>query len=90
MQVSDPYPLDRDGLLAHLASWDISARRGIMTAHRQPAYAHETPEPGSLAVSEHLSDTTLILPLFHQMSDTEQARVLHALLRPMRRRPWTT
>ena len=33
------YPLDRDELLAHLAAQDISARRGIMAAHRQPAYA---------------------------------------------------
>ena len=32
-------PLDRDGLLAALAEADISARRGIMAAHRQPAYA---------------------------------------------------
>ena len=37
------FPLDRDELLAHLAEADISARRGIMAAHRQPAYAGRDP-----------------------------------------------
>lgn len=82
IEVDEPYPLGRDALLAHLADLDISARRGIMTSHRQPAHAHEidTSGPGRLAVSERLSDNTLILPLFHQMSESEQARVLDALL----------
>lgn len=81
VEVSRPYRLDRDGLLAHLAELDISARRGIMTSHRQPAYAHgsSAPPPGSLATSERLSDNTLILPLFHQMSESEQMRVIEAL-----------
>ncbi|AWB91437.1 DegT/DnrJ/EryC1/StrS family aminotransferase [Aeromicrobium chenweiae] len=90
VEVSDPYPLDRDGLLAHLASVDISARRGIMTAHRQPAYAHEGLGPGSLPVSEQLSDTTLILPLFHQMSVGEQSRVIAALISGSGEERWTT
>ena len=39
---------------------DISARRGIMAAHRQPAYADHA--HGPLAVTERLTDDTLILP----------------------------
>jgi dTDP-4-amino-4,6-dideoxygalactose transaminase len=78
IEVSEPYRLDRDGLLAHLAASDISARRGIMTSHRQPAHAAGPHAP--LPVSEHLSDNTLILPLFHQMSVSEQARVVDALM----------
>ncbi|AXT85840.1 glutamine--scyllo-inositol aminotransferase [Aeromicrobium sp. A1-2] len=77
IEVSDPYPWDREGLLAHLASYDISARRGIMTSHRQPAHAKFA--GGPLLASEQLSDSTLILPLFHQMSESEQARVIDAL-----------
>ena len=65
-------------LLAHLAAADISARRGIMAAHRQPAYAAADHVP--LPVTEHLTDTTLILPVFHQMSESEQARVIDALV----------
>ncbi|MET0931941.1 MAG: DegT/DnrJ/EryC1/StrS family aminotransferase [Aeromicrobium sp.] len=87
IEVAAPYRLDRDGLLEHLADHDISARRGIMTSHRQPAHAHG-PQV-SLPVSEHLSDNTLILPLFHQMSVPEQARVIDALMTGGRGASWT-
>ena len=59
-----------------LAEADISARRGIMASHRQPAYAYVQAD---LPVTDHLTDNTLILPLFHQMSDSDQARVIEAL-----------
>ena len=68
---------DRDGLLAHLAEADISARRGIMAAHRQPAYAGAEHLP--LPVTERLTDNTLILPVFHQMTDEEIGRVVAAV-----------
>jgi dTDP-4-amino-4,6-dideoxygalactose transaminase len=50
-----------------------------MAAHRQPAYANR--DTGGLALpgTEHLTDNTLILPLFHQMSESEQARVIDVL-----------
>ena len=79
VEVLPEYPLDRDGLLAHLAEAEISARRGIMASHRQPAYAGRDTGSVALPVTEHLTDTTLILPIFHQMSDSEQARVVDAL-----------
>lgn len=77
VEVEPGFALDRDGLLAHLASADISARRGIMAAHRQPAYAGTAHAP--LPVTEHMTDSTLILPVFHQMSESDQARVVDAL-----------
>ena len=77
VEVGPEYPLDREGLLGHLAAADISARRGIMATHRQPAYAGRSHAP--LPVTEHLTDSTLILPVFHQMSESEQARVVDAL-----------
>ncbi len=76
IEVGSEHGLDREGLLTALAEAGISARRGIMAAHRQPAYASAGV---SLPVTEHLTDTTLILPLFHQMSDSEQARVIDVL-----------
>jgi dTDP-4-amino-4,6-dideoxygalactose transaminase len=63
--------------MLHLAAAGISARRGIMAAHRQPAHGHCTHVP--LPVTERLNDGTLILPLFHQMTDAEHARVCEAL-----------
>lgn len=77
VEVGPEYPLDREGLMAHLATRDISARRGIMAAHRQPAYAAQP--HGPLPVTERLTDNTVILPLFHQMTEAEQARVVDAL-----------
>jgi dTDP-4-amino-4,6-dideoxygalactose transaminase len=78
VEVGEAYPLDREALLERLAHADISARRGIMSTHRQPPYVGVA-AAGSLPVTEHLTDTTLILPLFHQMDETQQARVVDVL-----------
>ena len=48
VEVAPSSPLSRDELLIRLAEADISARRGIMSAHRQPPYAHLA-APGSPA-----------------------------------------
>ncbi|HKU30371.1 MAG TPA: DegT/DnrJ/EryC1/StrS family aminotransferase [Arthrobacter sp.] len=70
---------DRDGVLARLAADEISARRGIMAAHRQPAYRGKDTGTVPLPVTERLTDNTLILPVFHQMTESEQARVIHSV-----------
>lgn len=77
IQLGPDFPLDREGLLAHLAAHDISARRGIMATHRQPAYAGHP--RGPLPVTERLTDTTIILPLYHQMTESEHSRVIEAV-----------
>ncbi|WP_372593647.1 DegT/DnrJ/EryC1/StrS family aminotransferase [Actinotalea sp.] len=77
VEVEPRFAMDREGLLAHLASAEISARRGIMAAHRQPA--HAALEHAPLPVTERLTDATLILPVFHQMTAEEQDRVIDAL-----------
>jgi dTDP-4-amino-4,6-dideoxygalactose transaminase len=77
IEVLPQFPLDREELIAHLAADDISARRGIMAAHRQPAYAGHPHAP--LPVTERLTDHTLILPVFHQLTGDELARVVASL-----------
>lgn len=72
------FPLQRNDLLAFLAGRGISARAGIMAAHRQPAYAGHP--HAALPVSELLTDRTLILPLFHTLTETDQDRVVDALV----------
>ena len=79
VEVGTDYPLDREGLLGRLAEAEISARRGIMAAHRQPAYRDLETANVPLPVTEHLTNSTLILPLFHQMSASEQERVIEVL-----------
>ncbi|WP_244931724.1 DegT/DnrJ/EryC1/StrS family aminotransferase [Nocardioides sp. W7] len=85
VEVESGYPLDREALMAALAAAGISARRGIMAIHRQPAYARAGLRTGALPVTERLSDTTLILPLFHELGEDQQARVVDVLRRSGRR-----
>ncbi|SDS49227.1 DegT/DnrJ/EryC1/StrS family aminotransferase [Microlunatus soli] len=76
LEVDADYPLDREGLLLALAEVGISARRGIMAAHRQPAYRGRDTGTAPLPVTDRLTDNTLILPLFHQIEQTELDRVI--------------
>ena len=78
VEVQPTFPVSRDELLVRLAEADVSARRGIMSTHRQPPYVHLTPSWG-LPNTERLTDNTLILPLFHQMNESEQSRVIEVL-----------
>lgn len=50
-----------------------------MCAHREPAGAAHA--SGPLPNSERLSDSSLILPLYHQMTRRQQDRVIRAVLR---------
>jgi dTDP-4-amino-4,6-dideoxygalactose transaminase len=83
VEVGEDYPLDRDALLLHLAEAGVSARRGIMSAHLQQAYAGSPSRRGPLPVSEHLTGSTLILPLYHQLEAADQATVIDTLLAPL-------
>jgi perosamine synthetase len=67
----------RDDVLAGLAASGVSARRGIMAAHLEPAYAGH--DHGPLPVTERVTRGSLILPLYHDMSIDEQCRVVDAL-----------
>jgi dTDP-4-amino-4,6-dideoxygalactose transaminase len=56
----------------------ISVRRGVMAAHREPAYA-ALPLRGPLPVTEEFAAAAVILPLFHEMTDDQQDRVVEVL-----------
>lgn len=72
------FPIDRNRLLAHLMERGIIGRRGIMAAHLEPAYAGHP--HADLPVTEELTRNSLILPLFHDMTEDQQDRVVTALL----------
>ena len=58
----------------------IATRRGIMCAHREPAYAKQPwRSAGPLAASEHAQDTCILLPLFHELTRKEQRFVASRL-----------
>jgi len=79
VEIEPEFGASREQVLESLALADISARRGIMAAHRQPAYAGVDTGDADLTITERLTDNTLILPVFHQMTDEEQSRVIGAL-----------
>jgi dTDP-4-amino-4,6-dideoxygalactose transaminase len=79
VEVLPSFPLNREELLERMARDGISARRGIMAAHRQPAYAGRDTGDADLSVTERLTDNTLILPVYHQLTPGEQSRVLRSI-----------
>jgi perosamine synthetase len=78
VQLDEYFPVDRDTLLGWLQTKGISGRRGIMAAHLEPAYAdHVLRAP--LPVTELLTSQTLILPLYHAMTEVDQELVVSVL-----------
>jgi dTDP-4-amino-4,6-dideoxygalactose transaminase len=75
--LAEDFPVGRDGLLAVLSEAGISARRGIMASHLEPAYQGHP--HGPLPVTERISRDSLILPVFHTMTGEQQDRVVAAL-----------
>ena len=80
IEVDEQFPLTREDLLAKLADDGISARRGIMASHLQPAYAGHSGFSVPLPVTERLTANTLILPLYHDLLEAEQDRVISSVL----------
>ncbi len=84
---------DQTEVMQKLLDRGVSTRRGVMCAHREPAYAAEPWScagkpmgcdcpPGTckkLPNSEHVQDHGIILPLFHEMTDEQQDRVINSL-----------
>lgn len=84
---------DQRTVMQELLQSGISTRRGIMCAHREAAYprgswscgpSHPTCDcpPGAcrhLRESEAGQDSTILLPLYHQMSDDDPQRVVAAV-----------
>jgi nucleotide sugar dehydrogenase len=88
-----PDECDQRRVMQGLLDAGISSRRGVMCAHREPAYETEPWSCGAgpgpcgctprscrrLRQSEWAQDHTIVLPLFHQMTEAEQEAVVAAL-----------
>jgi perosamine synthetase len=69
----------RDVLMQRLLEQGIATRRGLMAAHREPAYKKarlRVPLPRT----NEADRTAIVLPLYHAMTPAEQDRVLEAVL----------
>jgi perosamine synthetase len=76
-----PEGCDQSEVMQSLLDRGVASRRGIMCAHREPAYAREpwSCGPDSLRESERAQDECILLPLFPELSEADQDRVVAAL-----------
>jgi perosamine synthetase len=75
--LSEGFPVERNDLITLLMSKGISPRRGIMASHLEPAYRDHS--HADLSVTEYLTRRSLLLPLYHTLSDTDQGRVIDTI-----------
>jgi perosamine synthetase len=68
-------PLSRDALMQGLLDRGISTRRGIMASHREAPY-RDPKWDKALCQTNAASDESIILPLFHQMTEEQQSYVI--------------
>jgi perosamine synthetase len=76
--VSLPEDVPRKAVMQMLLDNGIATRVGVMCCHLQKAYA-DLPDPGPLPNSESNYRSSVILPLFDAMTQSEQERVVDAL-----------
>jgi len=86
-----PVSCDQKATMQALLDLGVSTRRGIMNSHLERAYADAGSyrAAGSLARSEAAQQSTIILPLFAQMTEADLSVVVSAIgdvLRPADRR----
>ena len=75
-----PNHADQRRVMQHMLDEAIATRRGIMCSHREPAY-RDVPSPLPLPHSETAQDRCIVLPLYPQMTTSEQEQVATALRR---------
>lgn len=73
-----PDGCDQRAVMQYMLDHGVATRRGIMCAHREPAY-RDLPLRFPLPESEQAQDRAVIVPLFHQMTESEQDRVVKVL-----------
>jgi perosamine synthetase len=88
-----PEQVDQQYVMQTMLDAGVSTRRGIMCAHREPAYQVEAWSCGvdssacncqlgkcqRLVEGEQAQDHAILLPLFHQMTEEEQERAIGIL-----------
>jgi dTDP-4-amino-4,6-dideoxygalactose transaminase len=78
VRLEDTAPIGRDELMQELLDRGIATRRGIMAIHREVPYCDARWEK-QLQQTEYITDNTIILPLFHTMTEEEQDYVIDCI-----------
>jgi dTDP-4-amino-4,6-dideoxygalactose transaminase len=72
--------IDQRTVMQRMLDEGIATRRGVMNAHRERAYPPGSwSAPGPLTNSELAQDRCIMLPLYHDMTEADQDRVVEAL-----------
>lgn len=74
-----PDTADQRAVMQAMLDRGISTRRGVMCAHREPAYAGAPGLRGPLPASEAAQDRGLILPLYDGLTEEDVIRVARDL-----------
>lgn len=97
--VSLPEDCDQRTMMQKMLDDGVATRRGIMCSHREPAYPDESYTCGEqrtececashscqrLVCSEEAQDRSIALPLYPQMSEADQDRVVESLFKALPR-----
>lgn len=78
IRLVDASAAKRDLIMQRLLEKNISSRRAIMAIHRELPYRSEQWET-ALPKTNLVTDTALILPLFHQMTEADQDYIIEVL-----------
>lgn len=78
VRLAEGAPITREQLMQELLDRGVSSRRGIMAIHREAPYSDARWE-ASLPVTNRVTETSLVLPLFHEMTDAEQDYVVQSI-----------
>jgi dTDP-4-amino-4,6-dideoxygalactose transaminase len=74
-------PLDQRAVMQRMLDHGVATRRGVMNAHREASYPPGSwrTTPAGLSQSEAAGDSTIVLPLYHGLTEQDQDRVIAAL-----------
>lgn len=73
-----PPGIDQVSVMQRMLDDGIATRRGVMCAHREEPY-RDTRGAAGCPVSEHAQDRTILLPLFHTLTEADQDQVVRSL-----------
>jgi perosamine synthetase len=76
--------VDQKTVMQGLLDDGIATRRGIMCSHREPCYSDQKLRH-DLRQSELAQDHSILLPIYAQMTEDDQVRVVDALVKELRR-----
>jgi dTDP-4-amino-4,6-dideoxygalactose transaminase len=72
--------IDQRAVMQRMLDEGVSTRRGVMNVHQEASYPGASWAAGSaLAISEEARDTAIVLPLYHQLTEEDQDRVIETL-----------